>query len=64
MSEHPQAPFRHVICAACYSEREPGREPIRVRDDAEDTCCFCGARTSDGIYYRAERQPYCGIGVG
>ena len=44
----------HVICDACWSRREPDREPVRFRDPAEATCCFCGTATESGIYVRED----------
>jgi hypothetical protein len=42
----------HSICEDCYEEQEPGRKPVRVREPEEETCCFCGKPTTDGIFYR------------
>jgi hypothetical protein len=46
--------WTHPICVECYVAREPGRAPIRVQDAPEETCCFCGKPTTDGIYCRAD----------
>lgn len=40
------------LCDTCWGEREPGREPHRIGDPLEETCGYCGGRTSSGIYYR------------
>jgi hypothetical protein len=40
------------ICAPCYDAWYPGRQPSRVIDADEETCCNCAAKTSDGIYVR------------
>jgi hypothetical protein len=48
--------WTHAICRECYAKEEPGREPIRVleEDQEPDDCCFCGAVTVEGIFYRAD----------
>jgi hypothetical protein len=51
----PPHRWRHTICASCYGERFPGREPIRIKPEYAElaSCCFCGKTTGDGIYVRA-----------
>jgi hypothetical protein len=46
----------HAACAACYGVLEPGRKPYQLAEDVREpeTCCFCGAQTAEGIYYRAD----------
>jgi hypothetical protein len=63
MSTHPQSPFRHAICAACWDAQNPGRVPFRLNEPELEQCCFCGAPTSAGIYTRGPRQPYCDLEV-
>jgi hypothetical protein len=43
------------ICEACWNERNPEREAVRVtvQEDAE-TCCYCGEHTSSGIFVRVD----------
>jgi len=37
----------------CFTEKYPEKgPPFRMLKAPEETCCFCGAKTSDGIYIR------------
>ena len=42
------------ICAACWTERNPDREPVRIKHATDETCCHCGAWTRDGIFVRVD----------
>ena len=46
--------WTHSLCADCYGEEEPGRQPVTVADDFRlwEDCCRCGKRHRSGIYYR------------
>lgn len=47
--------WTHACCRACWSKSRynlMGKEPVRVLDDDEERCCFCGEATSEGIYVR------------
>jgi hypothetical protein len=46
----------HLACYACYAEREPDRDPVRLGDQPEAVCCFCGQMTEDGVWYRADSK--------
>lgn len=51
---HPEhrSKWSHSICERCYAEKEPRREPVRVKDAEVETCCFCGRTHNSGIFYR------------
>jgi hypothetical protein len=55
--------MRHVLCARCYAEREPEREPARRVDAKPERCCCCGLVTADGIFYRDEPHAFPCKGV-
>lgn len=40
------------MCEGCFSERNPGRVPIRLRIPERETCCYCEQETTSGIYVR------------
>jgi hypothetical protein len=44
--------WTHPICETCWKERNPNREPVTVKDDEVEKCCYCGKATSAGIYIR------------
>lgn len=48
--------WTHPICEQCYTDRDPEREPVRIKQQyrEEETCYFCGKKNKDGIYYRAD----------
>jgi hypothetical protein len=50
--------WRHSICEACWNEKNPGREPVVVREEFRDEqaemCCFCGRGHNSGIYVRED----------
>jgi len=48
--------WTHPICLRCWIGLHPGWVPARVLNDDEEQCCFCGAKTSDGIYVRADQD--------
>ena len=41
------------ICDSCWTERKPGRVPVRLRAANCETCAYCGHPTRSGIYVRA-----------
>ena len=49
--------WTHAVCRQCWSERNPGREPVRVSeaylDEKAEPCCFCGRPQQSGIFVRA-----------
>lgn len=48
--------WTHAICSSCYAQREPGRTPTRVTGGEPEWCCYCGKRTTEGIYYRGKHE--------
>lgn len=46
--------WNQPICAVCYSNRYPGRNPVRITDAEAEQCCQCGEETRAGIYYRVD----------
>ena len=44
--------WSHAICRLCWDAQTPDREPTVLRYPHEETCCFCGAVTQEGIYVR------------
>lgn len=49
--------WNHPICDDCWKEREPDREPVRIKNPSEHTCCFCGVGTTSGIWVRQDPVP-------
>ena len=47
----------HPVCEYCWILRTGDREPVRLVERELDLCCFCGAKTDDGIYVRAMSCP-------
>lgn len=41
-------------CEVCFVDRNPGREPVRLREPEREVCVFCGQTTEDGIYVRVD----------
>lgn len=46
--------WTHPICSACWEQREPNREPVRLREPEVERCCFCGKVHASGIYVRED----------
>jgi hypothetical protein len=46
--------WSHMICENCWVERNPEREPVRIKEEfrAEGPCCYCKATQKSGIYVR------------
>jgi hypothetical protein len=42
----------HPICLDCWDARNPGRVPRRIVEAESEMCCFCGRRTTAGVYLR------------
>ena len=53
---HPDSKWTHSICMDCYEREEPDRSPTVMFPPDDEICCFCGARTDDGIYYRKDPE--------
>lgn len=45
--------WTHAICMDCWMTKHPDRGPVKARDKVQETCCYCGRATLDGIYVRA-----------
>jgi hypothetical protein len=41
-----------AVCEDCWDKRNPDRPAFRLREGPEETCCYCGDRTTSGIYTR------------
>lgn len=48
--------WTHLLCQSCWEKREPGRTPIRVKDDPGGRCCGCGVQTTVATYVREDPQ--------
>lgn len=46
--------WNHVICDRCWDKEELNRRPVRVRDEGETRCCWCGGVTVSGIFVRRD----------
>lgn len=44
--------WTHAICDACWDQRNPYRDPYRIKEATEVMCCFCGNQTKSGIWIR------------
>lgn len=42
------------MCAGCYGDTHPGRDPVRIVDSEPERCCRCGEQTSEGIWVRID----------
>lgn len=42
------------ICARCWDERNPSREPYRLAQPELEICCYCGTENTDGIYCQGD----------
>lgn len=51
----------HPMCRECWEEKNPQREPVRIRDPELEMCCWCGLPTNEGIFVRADGKllPTC-----
>lgn len=45
--------FNHSLCDRCWTELEPDRQAVKIREPSTETCCQCGDEHKSGIYYRA-----------
>jgi hypothetical protein len=52
--------WTQAVCASCWMERNPDREPVRMLESPVETCCFCGNLAASGIYMRIDPKtvPY------
>lgn len=46
--------WTHPICEACWNEQHPDRKTACSEVGDEETCYFCGFRTTSGIYVRED----------
>ena len=46
--------YTQPLCEQCWDTEQPGRVPVKFRNDKELPCCMCGQPTSDGIYIRRD----------
>jgi hypothetical protein len=46
--------WTHAICDGCWGKRNPGRLATVLINKNVEICCFCGEKTTAGIYVRAE----------
>jgi hypothetical protein len=44
--------WTHAICVSCWKLRNGERDPVGLKDPEVETCCFCGKKTSSGVYVR------------
>ena len=51
-----------AICATCWNERNPHREPFRTPEALRDAelCYLCNRTTSAGIFVRADLRDIWG----
>lgn len=42
----------HNSCQTCWDSLHPDRFPSRSVITKENICCFCGTKTTSGIYIR------------
>lgn len=52
--------WTHLMCVACWIDKNPGRQPHRLSEPQKETCAWCGKENTDGIYMRADPKtvPY------
>lgn len=48
--------WNHAICDSCWKQREPDREPYRLKQREIRRCCYCGVATLGGILLRQDPQ--------
>jgi hypothetical protein len=48
--------WNHHCCDFCWIQREPDRDPVRMRPQfvEDEACCFCGQSTKSGIFVRED----------
>jgi hypothetical protein len=51
--------WNHAICEMCWYNRaadrgEPGREAVRLKEDHNRKCCYCGNDTTYGAFVRED----------
>lgn len=46
--------FTHPICEKCFIEKNPGRDPVKLKDAGKEVCSNCGYTTNDGIFIRQD----------
>ena len=44
--------WNHSMCTDCWINSNPGRQPVVVNIRSVEICCFCGRKTTSGIYVR------------
>ena len=53
-ADTPRYSWTQPVCPGCYGEKNPGRTPVVLIETKREACCFCGAVTRDGIYFRVD----------
>lgn len=56
--------WNHLLCEACWNDRNPGRKAVIVPSSSIDRCCVCGQPTGSGIYVRANPVEMACDGLG
>jgi hypothetical protein len=51
-SQRPRYSWTQAICEMCWTMKEPGRVPIKLRIPDAEKCAYCGEDTDAGIYVR------------
>ena len=46
--------WNHPMCDWCWYRDYGERVPVRLKEPDKEVCCWCGRRTSSGIYVRAD----------
>lgn len=48
--------WTHAICTDCWEEQNGDRTPVTTKGLGMEICCFCGEKTSAGIYTRKDPE--------
>lgn len=48
----PRYSWTQPCCEECWAERNPNREPTRLRVAELEACVYCGHNVRSGIYVR------------
>ncbi len=54
-----RSPWNHSTCEPCWELANPGRFPVRIKPRLEEVCCFCGDKSTSGIYVREDPGKVC-----
>jgi hypothetical protein len=41
-------------CDSCWTDRNPDREAVRLKEPKKETCVYCGQETESGVYVRID----------